>query len=243
MDIFYSPDILDKNTLSEDESQHCVKVLRHRTDDIIQVIDGRGTLYDCRILSPHPKHVEVEITNTYEHFGTHPYYLTMAVAPTKNIDRYEWFVEKAVEIGVDRIVPLLGRFSERKIVKLDRLEKIVIAAAKQSMKARLPIIGEMTAVEKFIESVNGNLLIAHCNEGSKTYLYNAVQPGQNLSIMIGPEGDFSDEEVSFALSHGAKPVSLGDTRLRTETAAVVATTIVSVKNEVSKSSNYEPFAL
>lgn len=235
MDIFYSPDILDSNVLSEDESQHCVKVLRHQTGDCIQVIDGRGTLYDCRILSPHPKHVEVEITDRHEHFGCHPYHLTMAVAPTKNIDRYEWFVEKAVEIGVDRIVPLLGRYSERKIVKLDRLEKIVIAAAKQSMKARLPIIGEMTAVEKFIESVNENLLIAHCHEGGKTYLYNAVKPGQNLSVMIGPEGDFSDEEVSFALSHGAMPISLGEARLRTETAAVVATTIVSVKNEISRS--------
>ncbi|MCQ2344476.1 MAG: 16S rRNA (uracil(1498)-N(3))-methyltransferase [Paludibacteraceae bacterium] len=234
MDIFYSPDILDKNALSEEESQHCVKVLRHQPGDEIQVIDGRGTLFDCRIISPHPKHVEVEITDRHEHFGCHPYHLTMAVAPTKNIDRYEWFVEKAVEVGVDRIVPLLGRYSERKIVKRDRLEKIVIAAAKQSMKAQLPIIDEITPVERFIESVDGKLFIAHCQRGEKAYLYDAVQPRQDTTIMIGPEGDFSEEEVSFAISHGATPVSLGDSRLRTETAAVVATTMVSIKNNGEK---------
>ena len=228
MDLFYTPHILETLTLNEEESQHCVKVLRHTTGDIIEIMDGCGTLHSARITSPHPRHTEVEILETMPNYNSHPYHLTMAVAPTKNIDRYEWFVEKAVEIGVDRIVPLLCRFSERKVVKRDRLEKIVVAAAKQSRKAKLPTVEELTPADEFIKSFSGKLFIAHCHEGEKSHLMKVVD-GTEIAVMIGPEGDFSDEEVALALAHNAQPVSLGESRLRTETAAVVATTIVSLK--------------
>ena len=231
MDIFYEQNIEESLTLGEEESQHCVKVMRHAVNDMIEIIDGMGTLFICRITAAHPKRTEVEIVERKEDFGSHPYLLTMAVAPTKNIDRYEWFVEKAVEIGVDRIVPLLCDHSERKVVKRERLEKIVISASKQSKKARLATVDEMTRFDDFITSTgDAQLLIAHCEEGfKKEYLPNVIDKTKKIIIMIGPEGDFSPEEINAATAHGATGISLGESRFRTETAAVVATTMAAIE--------------
>jgi len=218
--------------LGEEESQHCVKVLRHLTGDEIEVIDGMGTLFLCRIVSAHPKRTEVEIIERHENFGSHPYHLTMAVAPTKNIDRFEWFVEKAVEIGVDRIVPLLCDHSERKVVKKERIEKIVVSASKQSKKARLAIVDEMTAFDHFLDSIDdGQLLIAHCEDGyDKEYLPKAVARGGKTIVMIGPEGDFSPAEIEVVMNRRGRGISLGESRLRTETAGVMAVAMVNIAN-------------
>lgn len=234
MDIFYERNIEEILTLGEEESQHCVKVMRHCVGDEIEVIDGMGKLFLCRIVSAHPKRTEVEIIESFEGYGAHPYRLTMAVAPTKNIDRFEWFVEKAVEIGVDRIVPLLCDHSERKVVKRDRLEKIVISACKQSKKARLAIVDEMTRFDDFINSVvSTHLMIAHCEEGyAKEYLPRIVSRCNDITILIGPEGDFSPEEIDMVMKHGGKGISLGDSRLRTETAAVMAVAMVNIANSL-----------
>lgn len=237
MDIFYAPEITDSQhfLLPEEESQHCARVLRHQSDDLIDVVDGRGTLYHARITAPHPKHTEVEVIGIEHDFGAHNYRLHMAVAPTKNIDRFEWFVEKAVEIGVDEITPLLCRFSERKVINKERIEKIIISAAKQSRKAMFPKLNEMTEFSKFFSANDfsgSSLFMAHCHDGEKTYLPACAMP--DSVVFIGPEGDFSDEEVSLALSHGAKPVSLGTSRLRTETAAVFAVASVSMVSELNK---------
>lgn len=234
MDIFYERDIEKTLTLGEEESQHCVKVMRHIVGDEIEVIDGMGRLFLCRITSAHPKRTEVQITETHENYGTHPYHLTMAVAPTKNIDRFEWFVEKAVEIGVDRIIPLLCDHSERKIVKRDRLEKIVISASKQSKKARLAIIDEMTRFDDFLKKAgNTQLMIAHCEDGyAKEYLPEMAGKGNDITVMIGPEGDFSPEEIEKVMKHGGRGISLGESRLRTETAAVMAVAMVNIANSL-----------
>lgn len=233
MALFFAPQIAEAPFLNEEESLHCVKVLRLSQGDTIQVIDGIGTLYEARIVVPSPKRVEVEILAAHPDFGSHPYELHMAVAPTKNIDRFEWFVEKAVEIGVDSITPLLCRYSERKVIKLERLEKIAISAAKQSLKGKVPVIHSLTSIDQFLsEAPGGQRFIAHCHEdGERLLLSKQIQPGSVCSVLIGPEGDFSEEEVAKAMKTGFIPVSLGNSRLRTETAAVVATHTVAVLNE------------
>lgn len=233
MALFFAPQIAEAPFLNEEETLHCVKVLRLSQGDTIQVIDGIGTLYDARIVVPSPKRVEVEILAAHPDFGSHPYELHMAVAPTKNIDRFEWFVEKAVEIGVDSITPLLCRYSERKVIKLERLEKIAISAAKQSLKGKVPVIHSLTSIDQFLsEAPEGQRFIAHCHEdGERLLLSKQIQPGSVCSVLIGPEGDFSEEEVAKAMKTGFIPVSLGNSRLRTETAAVVATHTVAVLNE------------
>lgn len=233
MALFFAPQIAEAPFLNEEESLHCIKVLRLSQGDTIQVIDGIGTLYDARIVVPSPKRVEVEILAAHPGFGDHPYELHMAVAPTKNIDRFEWFVEKAVEIGVDSITPLLCRYSERKVVKLERLEKIAVSAAKQSLKGKVPVIHPLTPIDQFLSEVpEGQRFIAHCHEdGERLLLSKQIQPGSVCSVLIGPEGDFSEEEVAKAIKNGFVPVSLGNSRLRTETAAVVATHTVAVLNE------------
>lgn len=221
-------------SLKEDEAAHCVKVLRHREGDEINVIDGEGTLYHCRILSASPKSVEAGILDSVPDFGAHPYHLTMAVCPTKNLDRYEWFAEKATEIGVDVIVPVIGDRSERRVLKRERLERIVVSAAKQSLKGAVPQIRDSVSVKDFIlgsTDIKGIKLICYCidKEERRQSICDALDScpdNKNVTVLIGPEGDFSTEEVDMALEHGWLPVSLGDSRLRTETAAVVAATAV-----------------
>jgi len=231
MELFYSPDEGSTLiTLGEEESGHCVRVLRHKEGDEIFITDGRGRLSRARIVSAAPKSVEAEVIGTEENFGTHPYKLTMAVCPTKNLDRYEWFVEKAVEIGVDKIVPVIGDRSERKVIKTDRLQRLILSATKQSLKGVVPAVCESESVKNFILSAEEDVkLICYCFEGQKLSVKEALagmEEGSSVAILIGPEGDFSPEEVRLALEKGFKPVHLGTSRLRTETAAIAGVAAV-----------------
>ena len=233
MEIFYARESDGKTVfLDQEESAHCVKVLRHRTGDEITVVDGLGTMMRCRLADDSPKGASAEVVETFQDWGGHPYSLTMAVCPTKNNDRFEWFVEKATEVGVDKIVPMIGERSERRVFKPERSRKIALSAMKQSLKARLPIVAEPVSVKDFInESADGIKLICYCFEGETLrrsigdVLAEAAE-GANITIMIGPEGDFSPEEARLAVENGYIPVHLGPSRLRTETAAVTAATAV-----------------
>lgn len=224
MIIFYAPDIERTLTLPESDSQHAVRVLRLRPGAELTVIDGKGNRYLCRLLDAHSKHASVEILSSEPMPLSWQQEITVAVAPTKHIDRMEWLVEKLTEIGVNRIVPLLSERSERKVVKIDRLEKIAISAMKQSLKGVLPIIEELTPVKRFIsECTAEQRFIAHCDDMSERHLLSrSYRPATSAAVMIGPEGDFSPAEVDAALTSGWMPVTLGDNRLRTETAALVA---------------------
>lgn len=230
MELFYSRDI-DGGIcrLDKDESGHCAKVLRHRCGDEIAVIDGCGTLYRCRITCDNPKGVEAMVLSSEESWGGHPYSLHLAVCPTKNNDRYEWFAEKACEVGVDMISPIIGEHSERRIFKTARLEKILVSAAKQSLKAAVPVVNEPVSVKEFIRGQEGQTLkmIAYCFEDESIPRRSIKEvlegyEGTEILVMIGPEGDFSKEEAQMALEAGFIPVHLGTSRLRTETAAVTA---------------------
>ena len=232
---FFAPDILETLTLPESDSQHCVRVLRKQEGDVIEVIDGRGTRYTCRIVEAHAKRTRLEIIGREKVDKFWRGNITIAVAPTKHIDRMEWLVEKLTEIGVDRIVPLLCQRSERKDIKQQRLEKIAVAAMKQSLKGICPEICEMTTWPKFIQSVDSSaqLFIAHCmNEMERKLLSRELHEGSDVVIAIGPEGDFSPEEVRQATDIGFVPVSLGDARLRTETAALMACQTIHVVNQL-----------
>ncbi|MCQ2325679.1 MAG: 16S rRNA (uracil(1498)-N(3))-methyltransferase [Paludibacteraceae bacterium] len=267
MYLFYTPDIEQNHCLSEEESQHCVRVLRYDRGDEILLTDGRGTTYQARITNPHPKHCEFEILSSQKQEPHHHFHLHIAIAPTKNIERLEWMVEKCTEIGVDEITPLLCRFSERKQLRTDRLEKIILSAAKQSLTPYLPVLHDLTKFEDFI-SLNSTLsttlnstlstlnykYIAHCYERDKrslkdeilslnsklsttlnsklsTTLNSKLSTLHSITILIGPEGDFSEQEVDLALQNGYVPVSLGNSRLRTETAGVVACHTAILLNE------------
>lgn len=232
MELFYSCEISGGICcLDKDESGHCAKVLRHRSGDEISVIDGCGTLYRCRITSDNPKAVEATVLSSEENWGGHDYKLHLAVCPTKNNDRYEWFAEKACEVGVDSISPVIGEHSERRIFKTARLEKILISAAKQSLKAAVPVVSEPISVKEYItahkDDENTLKLIAYCFEDERVprrsikEVLNSCDCSE-IIVMIGPEGDFSKAEAELALEHGFIPVHLGASRLRTETAAVTA---------------------
>ena len=231
MEIFYSKETYGVSVLLDrEESAHCVKVLRHRPGDEVTVVDGKGTMYRCRLEDDSLKGARATVLETVPGWGTHPYSLTMAVCPTKNNDRYEWFAEKATELGVDRIVPVIGERSERKVFKSDRVRKIVLSAMKQSLKATLPAVEEPLSVRDFILSCGEGLkLICYCFEGETerrtvTDVFPVPEAGvtPQVTVLIGPEGDFSPAEAELALEHGFIPVSLGPSRLRTETAAVTA---------------------
>ena len=218
--------------LGPEESGHCVKVLRHRSGDNISVIDGRGTLYECTLTDADARGASARVEKTVPGFGSHPYHLTMGVCPTKNADRFEWFAEKATEIGVDVIAPVIGDHSERKVFKTDRVRRLVLSATKQSLKAALPQVAEPVSVKQFIEAADKDALkiICYCFEGEERRIsikdVLAASDARKIFILIGPEGDFSPSEVTLALAQGWKPVHLGDSRLRTETAALVATSAV-----------------
>ncbi len=226
--MFFAPDILSTLTLPEEESAHCVQVLRVATGDQIAITDGQGTIYQAEVTNPHKKHCEVRIISSEQPEPLHRGHIHIAIAPTKNIDRLEWMVEKCTEIGVDEITPLLCRYSERKTVNDDRLQRIMVAAAKQSLKATFPVIHPMTPIRDFIAQTQAqDLLIAHCADGyaanpNKYALQQCVTQGHSVVVLIGPEGDFSEEEINLALQAGYRPVSLGKARLRTETAGLVA---------------------
>ena len=229
MELFYSCDIAGGVCrLDHDESGHCIKVLRHKSGDEISVIDGCGTLYRCRITSDSHKGVEAMVLDKTENWGAHPYRLHMAVCPTKNNDRYEWFAEKACEIGLDEISPVIGEHSERRIFKTARIEKILVSAAKQSLKGAVPAINEPVSVKEFIKGNDAELkLIAYCFEDERVPRRSIKEvlrtyEGSDIVVLIGPEGDFSREEAELAIANGFIPVHLGDSRLRTETAALTA---------------------
>ena len=212
MNIFYSNTIDGQFiTLEGDEAKHCTKVLRKTVGDEIHVIDGFGALYVARIDSVGKNDCVCSILSRTENFGSHPYYVRMCVAPTKNIDRFEFFVEKAVEIGVDEIIPVCSENSERKVLKLDRLERIVLSAMKQSYKATMPKLCELTDIQTIIAAnYSGKKCIAHCEPQEKSLLRDEVEKGGEITILIGPEGDFSIEEIAQAKQAGWIPISLGD---------------------------------
>ena len=272
MEIFFSENI-DGSFLSldQEESAHCVRVLRHRCGDQVCVIDGHGNLYRCTLVEADAKGAVARIDSLEKGFGAHPYRLTMAVCPTKNIDRYEWFVEKATEIGVDVVAPVIGERSERKILKTERLKRLVLSAAKQSLKGTVPVVEEPLSVRDFILAAPEHALkmICYCFDGQKFTIPELLagrgdvspdrdHPGSRkregpapsgvggmseaksgdtsplpaeasepeICVLIGPEGDFSPEEAALAQERGWLPVTLGKSRLRTETAALVAVTQV-----------------
>lgn len=230
--MFYCPDILHSFTLSEEESQHAVRVLRLQAGDELEVVDGAGGYYRAVVTNPHPKHCEFQIKETITEYGKRDYRLHIAIAPTKNIERLEWFIEKCTEIGVDEITPILCRFSERKMIKPERLEKIIVSAAKQSLKAYFPILNPMCSFRDFIQQTTvSQKFIAHCYEQDKQLLQRVYQKSSDAVILIGPEGDFSPEEVQAAIQHQFQPVSLGSSRLRTETAGIAACHTVALMNE------------
>lgn len=231
MVLFYSPTIESDLTLPEDESVHCVRVLRKQVDDSIGIIDGRGHFFEAVITEAHPKHCRVRLVE--KRLDTSgPFHAHIGLCPTKNPERVEWFLEKATEIGIGGISFLQSRYSERKTVKTERMERILVAALKQSVKALKPTLQPLMSFEAFVKQpFDGQKYICHCYPGDKPLLHTVCKPGSPVLVLIGPEGDFSLEEVALAESLGFVAVSLGDTRLRTETAAFVAAHIVELKNQ------------
>jgi len=232
MNLFYTPDITSSYySLNEEESRHCQKVLRLHEGEIIHLTDGRGTLFEARIIDSRSRQVSVEVTGKRENYGKRDYRLHLAVAPTKNIDRFEWFLEKATEIGVDEITPLACEHSERRQLRIDRLEKVITSAVKQSLKAYHPVLNQLTDYKKFItEKRTGQLFIAHLEESDPVLLQKAYLKNNDVTILIGPEGDFSESEMASAIAASYQCISLGSSRLRTETAAVVACHAVAMLN-------------
>jgi 16S rRNA (uracil1498-N3)-methyltransferase len=223
MHIFYTPDITQNTyTLNEEESKHCIRVLRLAVGSIVNLVDGKGGFYTAEITSDNPKKVSLSILKVETEFHKRNHYLHIAIAPTKNIDRIEWFLEKATELGIDEITPIITDRSERRIVKEDRLNKVITSAVKQSIKAYHPKLNDAVSFDAFLkEPFDGDKLIAHCiDNGEKQYISKLVAPHQKYLILIGPEGDFTPDEVNLALNKGFKALTLGDNRLRTETAAL-----------------------
>ena len=239
MYLFYTPNILGEAeeigrtySLSEEESGHCVRVLRYTRGDEILLTNGRGVTYNACITNPHQKHCEFEVLKAEKQERHHTAYIHIAIAPPKNIERFEWLVEKCTEIGVDEITPLLCRFSERKQLRTDRLEKIILSAAKQSLTPYLPKLNDLTPFDELVKNAHEETkFIAHCYKEDKKELKNEVQRGKSVLVLIGPEGDFSEQEVQQALQLGFVPVSLGNSRLRTETAGIVACHTAVLYNE------------
>lgn len=236
MHLFYTPTIEPHHTeflLNEEESKHAIRVLRLTAGDEVYLVDGVGGWYTAKILDPHPKRTTLSILEVL-HKEKSSYYVHLAVAPTKSMDRMEWFLEKATEIGIQEFTPIITAHSERKEVKIARLNKVVVAAMKQSLKAYLPSVNPAVTFRQFLQQVKtddySTKAIAHCADGEKNYLADVCSPAGRYLILIGPEGDFSDKEIEQALAHGYRPVSLGNSRLRTETAALASCLEVAVLN-------------
>lgn len=233
MQLFYNPNIdqsVSEFVFPEDESKHIVKVLRKKEDDIVHITDGKGCLYEAKITSANPKKCGAQVISSSEK-RQRMHWFHLVVAPPKTNDRYEWFLEKATEIGVNEITPIICERSERKKVKHERSEKVIQSAMKQSLRTYLPKLNEAISFEDFLEKKNDGLLfIAHCADGDKVDLKRRVAPDHDVTIMIGPEGDFSTSEIRSAIEKSFQPVSLSRGRLRTETAAIVACTTVNIIN-------------
>ena len=234
MQLFYNPDISEQsNTFSfpKDESRHIIKVLRKKTGDTLHITNGKGYLFTAEITIADQKNCVVNIINS-EFKKPTDYQLHLAVAPTKMNDRYEWFLEKATEIGITSITPIYCDHSERKNVKTDRFEKILQSAMKQSLHLYLPTLNEPISFKDYVnQDFSGDIFIAHCEETDKKSLKNEIKPNSETTILIGPEGDFSVNEIETAIKNKFIPVTMGNTRLRTETAAIVACHSVAFINE------------
>ncbi len=233
MHLFYTPNIAnDFYTLSEEESRHCYKVLRLNKGDSVNLIDGKGGFYIASIENSQEKKVQLKILSKTENYQKRNHYLHIAIAPTKNIDRLEWFLEKATEIGIDEITPILCERSERKEIKTERLNKVITAAIKQSIKAYHPKLNDIISFKKFInQAVADKKMMAHCLPEKKLSLKDLVKPLGNYLILIGPEGDFTKNEIDYTLNNGYEAITLGISRLRTETAALKACFEINYINE------------
>lgn len=232
MHVFYTPQIQTSAELPEEEAAHAVRVLRLQPGDEVMLTDGEGCFYRAEITTATNKRCLVRVLETLPQEPLWSGHLHIAMAPTKNMDRTEWFAEKATEIGFDELTFLNCRFSERRVIKTERIAKILVSALKQSLKARLPRLNEMTDFDRFVtRPFAGQKFIAHCYEGEKPLLKDVVQRGEDALVLIGPEGDFSEEEVEKAVANGFRPISLGRSRLRTETAALVACHILNLNNQ------------
>ena len=230
MRLFYSPNIEIDKALNEDESRHAIKVLRLKEGDKIEVLDGNGSAYIAEISSANPKRCELSILNKTKH-NRKSYSLEVVVSPTKNSDRIEWFLEKATEIGIDKLTLIQTERSERKKVRIDRLEKIAISAMKQSKTYFLPEISELQSYQEVVsQKFDGQRFIAHCIEDEKHHLKSQILEKKSYQILIGPEGDFTESEIELAIKNDFKPVTFGENRLRTETAALFACGLCSVIN-------------
>lgn len=235
MQLFYNQDLTENDSeirFTKEESKHIVKVLRKSTGDILHITNGKGWLFSAEITIADIKNCIAEITSSKLQ-PKRNYSLHLAVAPTKMNDRYEWFLEKATEIGIDSITPIFCDNSERRVIKADRYEKILLSAMKQSLTCYLPKLNESTSFKAFVsQDFNGQTFIAHCEETNKKSLKHELKTNQDITILIGPEGDFGTNEIEQALERNFIPVTLGDTRLRTETAAIVACHSVAYSNEL-----------
>ena len=232
MHVFYTPDIATSCEMPEEEAGHCLRVLRLTVGDEVMLTDGKGSFYKAVISAATNKRCQLKVIEELPQEKGWTGWLHLAMAPTKNMDRTEWFAEKATEIGFDELTFLNSRYSERKVIKTERIEKILVSAVKQSLKASKPVLNEMMDFNKFIsQEFHGQKFICHCNEGEKKLLKDVGIPGEDAVILIGPEGDFSPEEVAKAMACGFIPVSLGKSRLRTETAALVAVHTLNLFNQ------------
>lgn len=235
MQLFYNPDISNVTsqfTFDKIESRHIVKVLRKKEGDTLHITDGKGYVCTCQIIIANDKKCSATIIDSKEVSNHRDYFLHIAIAPTKNNDRMEWFLEKATEIGIDEITPIICDNSERKVVKLERLQKIVQSAMKQSLQFYLPKLNTPIKFSDFLaQGIEENAYIAHCEDGEKKGVKDLINSKQRVTILIGPEGDFSTNEITMALQKGCIPISLGETRLRTETAGIVAVQNIAFINQ------------
>ncbi len=235
MQLFYTYEVKDGLAfLKEEEARHCVQVLRKNVGDRLYLIDGNGGLYEAELIEAHKKNCVLSILKEQLAYNKRSFYLHLAIAPTKNISRFEWFLEKATEIGIDEITPILCKHSERKVIKMGRLEKILLSATKQSLKAYLPKLNELTKFATFLKKMEeenfDSRYIAYCRD-ENIHLKENYKSGNNVLLLIGPEGDFSEQEVELAKTAGYQGTSLGKSRLRTETAGIVACHALNFLNE------------
>ena len=234
MQLFYTPDInSDEYTLSKEESRHCIQVLRKKIGDIIYLVDGKGGYYKATLIGDNPKSCHLKIDNIERNYGKSDIHIHIAIAPTKMNERFEWFLEKSTEIGINEITPIICEHSERKVLKLERMNKILVAAMKQSKQAYLP---KLNAAVSFDSFVSNNTIeeryIANCAENDKKkQLKEVIKKGTDTLALIGPEGDFSQKEINYAMRHGFSSVSLSKNRLRTETAAIVSCNTINLINQ------------
>ena len=234
MQLFYCPDINPNQiyTLGKEESQHCVKVLRLKENDTLYLTDGQGNLYKAEIVEAMPRSCSVRIIETQAEYGKRDYYFHVAIAPTKNIARIEWFLEKATEMGIDEITPIICDHSEREIVKNERLEKIIVSAMKQSLKAYLPKLNEAIPIKQLIQNAKEEQkLICYCQDDDRKKIQDIYKPKESVLIIIGPEGDFSEKEVQEAINNNFQKITLGKERLRTETAGLYAVQSIHFLNQ------------